>query len=77
MILVVNELVQCDVKTSIKSEITKDDEEFEFKFELDAEDYFRIVKELRANDDDLIEIEGTQHTCPHTGCMKKVFTRRR
>lgn len=65
--------------TSKTSDITKnedEDEEYEFEFKISADEYFKIVEELRANDDDLIEGEEILHKCTHEGC-KKIFKHRK
>jgi hypothetical protein len=58
-------------KIVIKQEVIFDDE-YEFEFKLSDAEYFKIVQELRAKDDDLIALdengdeEGT-FPCPVTG----------
>lgn len=66
-----------DVEPNIPTDITKDDDdEYEFEFKLSADEYFKIVEDLRANDDDLIEGEETLHKCTYEGC-KKIFKHRK
>jgi hypothetical protein len=52
--------------------VLEDDDQFEFEFKLTEDEYFAIVKELRAKDPDLIEIDEVLVKCDHEGC-KKMF----
>lgn len=54
----------------IKQEILEDDEDYLFEFKLTEDEYFEIVKELRAKDGDLIEVEQTLIKCDSESCTK-------
>lgn len=54
-----------------------DDDKYEFQFKITDEDYFNIVQELRAKDDDLIELEQTLLKCSRQGCKKMFETAKR
>ena len=54
----------------IKQEVLEDDEDLHFEFKLTEDEYFEIVKELRAKDGDLIEVEQTLIKCDSEPCTK-------
>ena len=54
----------------IKQEVLEDDEDLHFEFKLTEDEYFEIVKELRAKDGDLIEVEQTLIKCDAEPCTK-------
>lgn len=59
----------------IKYEALSSDDEFDFQFEVDDQDYDELLKDLKAKDSDLEEIENEiKINCPHEGC-KKTFAR--
>lgn len=59
----------------IKYEPLSSDDEYDFQFEVDDQDYDEVLKELKAKDSDLEEIDNEiKIACPHEGC-KKAFSR--
>lgn len=59
----------------IKYEALSSDDEFDFQFEVDDQDYDEVLRELKAKDSDLEEVESeVKIDCPHETC-KKTFAR--
>lgn len=46
------------------------DDEYEFQFELDDTEYDAVIKELKAKESDIDEIEDLKYECTYDGCMR-------
>lgn len=60
----------------IKYEVLSSDDEYAFQFEMDDQDYDEVLKDLKAKDSDLEEVENeVKIDCPIDDC-KRSFSRK-